>query len=872
MFDFEWLFTLNYLPSDKELPFSEREKFFSRALIHRLFQILDLSHKGSSAKWRKPILNNFIGSCKEAVKNELYRLILYLISPIQTLNERQYYVSFFRGNLENLLILLRSSARFARYFVSFLKDLAQTGGESDAQRIIQELLNFNASRNASFRRANDSESIKQEICEWFTEWDKERNSLLSTYQEEQFLERLKPLSQKTVEAAMSITREAVEAQNQERKMFINHLKHLSSERYSIHKNWKSIIEMFSHEKSVWHYPDSYPQSWELDPVEGPMRIRRRLRRCHLNIPEKFFCNKHKRNGKVATRNLNYLFQRNIYESDINDLIDRLYTNERILYTTSCLVIVPADEYPGEILIGSSCIHFVGEQKCLFSESSVFTEVWLFEEIKEIHQCRYQLQNKAFEMFLANGSSYLISFENKAICDEFLKILYMRTLSNLTQKKSLDSVTASWKDGQLTNFEYLTFLNKMAGRSFNDLMQYPVFPFILADFESDILNLKSANTYRILSKPMGIQKKAKEEYYINQYNYLKEEYKRTPRLADNFFPTTGPYHYGSHYSNSGTVLQFLVRLPPFTQMFLTYQDNNFDIPDRMFHSIATTWRLASGESSTDFKELIPEFFYLPEFLVNLENFNFGVRQNGEVVDNVRLPLWCRGDPRLFILIHRQSLESDYVTQNIHEWIDLVFGYKQTGKAAVEAINTFHPATYFGVDVSKIEDSVRRKALHTMIKTFGQMPKQLFNHPHSASNLSKKSYFTANETAQEVLREVIGLKWGSFLGSPTEPDPVVVFREKCSKKINSFATLLTNDIFSLEPCTCLLLTYNRPKSISSNSSNLAHITSSALVSWDHPDNVIRIRFNKSGPSLPLLSCNSSLDKVSLHLHRKKKISRN
>ena len=34
----------------------------------------------------------------------------------------------------------------------------------------------------------------------------------------------------------------------------------------------------------------------------------------------------------------------------------------------------------------------------------------------------------------------------------------------------------------------------------------------------------------------------------------------------------PYHYGSHYSNSGTVLHFLVRVPPFTQMFLVYQGN------------------------------------------------------------------------------------------------------------------------------------------------------------------------------------------------------------------------------------------------------------------------------------------------------------
>ena len=32
----------------------------------------------------------------------------------------------------------------------------------------------------------------------------------------------------------------------------------------------------------------------------------------------------------------------------------------------------------------------------------------------------------------------------------------------------------------------------------------------------------------------------------------------------------PYHYGSHYSNSGIVLHFLVRIPPFTNMFLDFQ--------------------------------------------------------------------------------------------------------------------------------------------------------------------------------------------------------------------------------------------------------------------------------------------------------------
>lgn len=32
----------------------------------------------------------------------------------------------------------------------------------------------------------------------------------------------------------------------------------------------------------------------------------------------------------------------------------------------------------------------------------------------------------------------------------------------------------------------------------------------------------------------------------------------------------PHHYSSHYSNSSTVLHYLVRIPPFTHMFLDFQ--------------------------------------------------------------------------------------------------------------------------------------------------------------------------------------------------------------------------------------------------------------------------------------------------------------
>ncbi len=42
-----------------------------------------------------------------------------------------------------------------------------------------------------------------------------------------------------------------------------------------------------------------------------------------------------------------------------------------------------------------------------------------------------------------------------------------------------------QNGEMTNFQYLMHLNTLAGRSYNDLMQYPVFPWVLADYTSQV---------------------------------------------------------------------------------------------------------------------------------------------------------------------------------------------------------------------------------------------------------------------------------------------------------------------------------------------------------------------------------------------------
>ncbi len=58
--------------------------------------------------------------------------------------------------------------------------------------------------------------------------------------------------------------------------------------------------------------------------------------------------------------------------------------------------------------------------------------------------------------------------------------------------------------------------------------------------------------------------------------------------------------------------------------IVFQGGRFDHADRLFSSIPAAWSNCLA-NSTDVKELTPEFFYLPEFLINADGFRLGTRQ-------------------------------------------------------------------------------------------------------------------------------------------------------------------------------------------------------------------------------------------------------
>uniref|UniRef100_A0ACB8F8C4 Uncharacterized protein n=1 Tax=Sphaerodactylus townsendi TaxID=933632 RepID=A0ACB8F8C4_9SAUR len=144
---------------------------------------------------------------------------------------------------------------------------------------------------------------------------------------------------------------------------------------------------------------------------------------------------------------------------------------------------------------------------------------------------------------------------------------------------------------------------------------------------------------------------------------------------------------------------------------------------MFHSLKSTWDSASRQNMTDVRELTPEFFYLPEFLTNCNQFELGSLQDGTLLGDVQLPPWAEGSPQRFISLNRQALESDYVSCHLHHWIDLIFGHKQHGPAAVKAVNVFHPYFYGDkIHLDSISDPLTKNTILGFVSNFGQIPKQ------------------------------------------------------------------------------------------------------------------------------------------------------
>ena len=367
--------------------------------------------------------------------------------------------------------------------------------------------------------------------------------------------------------------------------------------------------------------------------------------------------------------------------------------------------------------------FMLTNKNVIFDSDKYIEINL-DTLTAIFLRRYLLFDTSIEIFTSDHRSYFFDFvegQRDKVMFELVKMKKKGSMTNLKfiqdSEKSINNLIASiqdkWIDGRISNFEYLMTLNMIAGRTYNDLSQYPVFPWILSDYTSNEIDLKNPNVYRDLSCPIGA--------------YSKERLLSILERVTSAQSKSDYYLYGSFYSSAAVVIGYMIRVEPFTSFHIKLQSGRFDLPERLFRSIPRTWN-SVNTLQMDFRELIPEFFYFPDFLVNSNHFDLGKNTN-----DVELPPWAK-TPREFIQINRAALESPIVSQNLPRWIDMIFGITSRGEQALKISNVFNPLYFDDGILEDVNGDENRKLFRTEFAAcFGQAPHQIFkkkNHPERA----------------------------------------------------------------------------------------------------------------------------------------------
>ena len=366
----------------------------------------------------------------------------------------------------------------------------------------------------------------------------------------------------------------------------------------------------------------------------------------------------------------------------------------------------------------------------------------FNKISYVFKRLYYYNETGLEIFTSSNKSYYFNFRSIEIRNIVYKVLLAK-LENKINKINLDNIIHDWKEYSISNMELLMWLNFYSDRSYHDITQYPVLPWILSNYNSENINenifseinnenriSSNDDLFRDLNLPLGMivinNNDTRKNDYIKNLIYSTEQNKKNNiMLNGNYALSEKPYNYGSHYSNPMYVTNFLSRLFPFTLILIELQGNKFDDPDRLFISVQTSYYCSTTQKG-DVRELIPEFYVIPEIYYNINNFDMGIRRNKEKVNDVKCPAWSGEDPYKFLTIINIAFESEYVSSNINNWIDLIYGYKQRGKEGEKVNNIFRFPSY--ADLVPIDQMNKEEKIYFYrFAEFGICPRQIFKKP-------------------------------------------------------------------------------------------------------------------------------------------------
>ena len=422
----------------------------------------------------------------------------------------------------------------------------------------------------------------------------------------------------------------------------------------------------------------------------------------------------------------------------------------------------------------------------------------FEEIRLILSRIYFYRKSAMEIFTETKSFYFNFFAEQKKNDLFLTFMfpckfsndyfpiningdligYMKLNNKILKDNEFDNLinvknnfieyfsnkTSKDEFCEMCIFDIIMLINLISNRSYNDLYQYPVFPLLYFYNKK-----KGSSVNRNFKEHIGFQdeiinSKVRKELFLKVY---KETVNEIKEYSDNNLEHDIDLHcFNTHYSNSIYTSNFLLRLFPYSFSAIEFQGNGFDDPNRLFFSIDETFNNISTQKS-DLRELIPEFFYLPEMFMNLNSINFHKRANGELVDDVIMPKNSSNKRYNFnnsdedspeLMINDPNIkESNYLPKkkvdnlkkcfvftefmknmlenlkDFPKWLNIIFGLNQ--KLSPKKIQYFRKESYINNENEDYNKYLNNDIIMSSVE-FGIIPLQTIYIPNILTNFQKR----------------------------------------------------------------------------------------------------------------------------------------
>ena len=471
------------------------------------------------------------------------------------------------------------------------------------------------------------------------------------------------------------------------------------------------------------------------------------------LPETF---KNKKLEDLFFYHHNFKFHKKSCKKNICELVTSQYIYFGKLYFFNNHIIFEAEEDPRDdpnsefdvnILLNYS---ISTKSKDIYKVKDKFIVIFL-NNIKEVIKRRSLLITQSIEIFLKNGKSYFFNFFKRQLANEVYK--YFDRAKNVFEfnfdindnKKEIKNILSLYHSGKISNYDYLLYLNKYSTRTYCDLSQYPVFPWLLLEHEiEDNLDVNSSYL-RNMKYPISAQNEKIREKRIKEYKKDLENFDDVEEGEERELPA----HSEVHYSNSAFIFYYLMRLNPYGQDLIKLQNYQNENPNRMFISFQGLETIL--KSGVDNRELIPDFFCYFDFLLNLNCNYLGKLMNGSLNDDFLLK--SNKMNKMFEYVHnlyfeKKLLNSVFISTKLYEWVDNIFGKNQfpidyDSDAIAETCNIYTKYSYEQrTDFEKILESkqnilknkeIKPNELRVEIKTlrghlgmsfnFGMTPKQI-----------------------------------------------------------------------------------------------------------------------------------------------------